>query len=390
MEWRKWNTIPPAMKALQEGVNPRGRKLGETLVTKMLTQHGDFVEKSDILDLHAVDDVGVGATKELGSASAQTQDLLIRNELLKGTNAMIADEVDENGDATEVAVRWKLKGKAYLTGDMVAQAVTKMETDLVPQIEGRYYVCLIHPYNKYDIRKDPDWTNAHQYAAVEEIFNGEIGELHGARFIVTTNCKVWAPKPLLSESQRYLTVAAYSATAADTATEGTATKYRITVSETLDAETGKKLVGRSVLLETSGDNVELLYIAGTKAASKYLYLEEAPVNTPAQGDYLNPGEGGKEIHTDGQQNAVFACTFLGEDAYGLVDPDGAGLEMIYHDKRIAGGPLELKSTIGYKFEEATAILYQERILRLECLSKYSKTAKDALDKFEDEEYEQYA
>lgn len=137
MEWRKWDTLPPAMRALQEGVAPHGRRLGETYVRKTITQHGDFVRKSDVLDLHFVDDVGLAATEELGSAAAQTQDLLIRNELLTGTNVMVADEVTGSG-VTANTLRWKLKGRAYLTSDMVAQCVTKLEADKVPELDGRY------------------------------------------------------------------------------------------------------------------------------------------------------------------------------------------------------------------------------------------------------------
>ncbi len=384
MEWRKWDTLPPAMRALQEGVTPHGRKLGETYVRKTITQHGDYVRKSDVLDLHFVDDVGLGATEELGSAAAQTQDLLIRNELLTGTNVMVADEMTAEG-AVPNTLRWKLKGNAFLTSDMVAQAVTKMEADKVPEMDGRYYVCIIHPYCAYDIRRDEDWVKAHEYAAVEEIFNGEIGELHNCRFIKTTNAKVWAPKPLYTDAQRYLTVAGYSASSSDTATNGVATKYAVTVSENVKSG----LVGRYALVEQSGENKERVQIVGVNTGSKILFLSDAPAVTPAQGNYLNPGEGGQELHGDGKQNAAFACTFLGKDAYGIVDPDGAGLEMIYHDKRIAGGALEQSSTIGYKFEEATAILYQERILRLECLSKYSATAQDVLDQYEEGFDEQY-
>lgn len=385
VEWRKWKTLPPAIKPLNEGVNPNGRKMGEISITKTVMQHGDYVEKTDVLDLHALDNVGLAATEELGAAAAQTQDLLIRNEIICGTNVLCADTVAGDGTVTENNIRWAMTGKAYLTGDVVAQAVTKMEVDKVPQIDGRYYVAVIHPYCKYDIRKDDDWVHAHEYAAVEEIFNGEIGELHGCRFVVTTNAKVWAPKPLNGTTARYLSVTAYANNASTTATAGTATAYRITVSETpADA-----LVGRYVLLEHSGANTEQMQIVGINATNKYLYLKAAPTNSPANGDYLNPGEGGKELHGDGKQNAVFACMFLGKDAYGIIDPDGAGLEMIYHDKRIAGGALELKSTIGYKFETATAILYQERMMRVECLSKYSGTAKDVLDEWTEEELTQY-
>jgi len=391
VEWRKWKTLPPAMKALVEGVNPKGRKMGEIAITKTISQHGDYVEKTDVLDLHYYDNVGQAITEELGSAAAQTMDLLIRNELLTGTNVMVADTIGAGGAVTENSVRWKLAGEAFLTPDMVAQVATKLEADKAPMLDGRYYVGVIHPYAKYDLRKSEYWTEVHEYAAVEEIFNGEIGELHGIRFMTTTNAPIFAPKTLFSDAQRYLTVASYSGSASDSsATAGVSTAYCITVSETLTEDIGKALVGRCMLLEQSGANKELMEIAGVSYASKKIYLAKAPTNTPAQGNYLNPGEGGDEIHSTGKQVAVFASLFFGKDAFGIIDPDGAGLEFIYHDKRVAGGPLELKSTAGYKFEFAAKILYEERLVRLEHLSKYSGTAQDVLDSYEDGYDEQYA
>lgn len=44
-------------------------------------------------------------------------------------------------------------------------------------IEFRY------PSVAYDLRSSKDWIEVHKYAATSEIFNGEIGELHGCRFI---------------------------------------------------------------------------------------------------------------------------------------------------------------------------------------------------------------
>lgn len=394
VEWRKWKTLPPAMKALVEGVNPKGRKMGETAITKTISQHGDYVEKSDVVDLHIYDNIMQAITEELGSAAAQTQDLLIRNELLTGTNVLIADSVSSEGTVYTNNVRWELDDasnlKSYLTPDMVAQIETQMEANKVPTYEGRYYVAVIHPYAKYDLRNSSYWTEVHQYAAVEEIFNGEIGEMHGVRFLTTTNAPIVAPKTLYSDSQRFLTVAAYSGSATDaSATSGVSTAYRITVDETISADLGAALVGRCILLEQSGANKELCEIAGVTGASKYLYLKKAPTNTPTDGDYLNPGEGGNEIHTTGRQVAVFQSLFFGKDAFGIIDPDGAGLEFIYHDKRIAGGNLELKSSYGYKFEFAAKILYEERLLRLEHLSKYSGVAVDVLDTYEDGFDEQY-
>jgi hypothetical protein len=47
--------------------------------------------------------------------------------------------------------------------------------------------------------------------------------------------------------------------------------------------------------------------------------------------------------------------------------------MIIKDASQIGGPLNQFSTVGYKFESATKILYQERMVRVESCSAYSLT-----------------
>jgi N4-gp56 family major capsid protein len=44
-------------------------------------------------------------------------------------------------------------------------------------------VAVIHPSVTEDLRNDPAWIDAHKYMAAEEIFNGEIGRMHGVRFV---------------------------------------------------------------------------------------------------------------------------------------------------------------------------------------------------------------
>lgn len=70
-------------------------------------------------------------------------------------------------------------------------------------------------------------------------------------------------------------------------------------------------------------------------------------------------------------NAVYLTMFFGKDAFGLIDLEGAGQEMIIHDKSEIGGPIDQYSTIGFKFQHGGAILYQERMLRVESNSSYS-------------------
>lgn len=71
-------------------------------------------------------------------------------------------------------------------------------------------------------------------------------------------------------------------------------------------------------------------------------------------------------------DAVYLTQFFGKDAFGIIDLEGAGQEMIIHDKSEIGGPIDQYSTIGYKFMHGGAILYQERMLRVESNSSFSK------------------
>ncbi|MGM9641367.1 MAG: N4-gp56 family major capsid protein [Faecousia sp.] len=80
------------------------------------------------------------------------------------------------------------------------------------------------------------------------------------------------------------------------------------------------------------------------------------------------------IIAGGSGNAmVYATLFFGKNAFGVVDPEGMNLELIVKDKSQVGGPLNQFSTVGYKFEAATKILYQERMVRVESGSSYSAT-----------------
>ena len=75
----------------------------------------------------------------------------------------------------------------------------------------------------------------------------------------------------------------------------------------------------------------------------------------------------------GQTYATYKTLFFGKDAFGIVDPEGAGMETIVKDKRQAGGPLNQFSTVGAKFEMAAKILYQERMVAVWSGSPWSST-----------------
>ena len=187
VEWRQWNTFEKASQ-LAEGVIPTGQKFGMSSKTATIEQYGTYAAISDRLEMHAYDDIILGATEEMGASAAETQEMLIRDALLTNTNVMYCDGVDlatGNKLATPIScgeMSFNEFAVYALTPEMVSRAVTKLRKDRVPTIDGKY-VAVIHPSVAFDLRNSAEWIEAHKSCAVKELFNGEIGELHGCRFI---------------------------------------------------------------------------------------------------------------------------------------------------------------------------------------------------------------
>ena len=354
VEWRKWDELPQA-SVLTEGVIPSGTKLGQTVLTDSIAQYGMYVPISDILDLHHVDNVLLGATEELGASAGETIDTLVRNDILAGTNVLYADTVS-GGSVTPVNSRAGLRNdNNRLTSDVVNQAYTILRKMKAPLISGKY-VAVIHPSVAYDLRQDAGWLDAHKYASPEEIYNGEIGELHNVRFVVSTNA------PVLRSGVDNLSMSAYITNdSGSTASYGTASGYKATV--VLAATAAEGWVGKNVTVVASGT----VYTGKVKGASANTLWFEADVHGGSGA--VVAMEGG---NADG--GAIYPCIILGKDAYGTIDVSGGNMAMIVKSAEQAGGPLNQFSTAGYKFETNGAkILYQNRILRVEVCSRYSSS-----------------
>ena len=188
VEWRKWNTFAKASK-LQEGVIPTGQKFGQSSKTGSIGQYGTYTAVSDTLELRGYDNTILGATEEMGASAAETQETLIRDALLTNTNVLYCDNVnieDEKKTGATPTMPSEMEASdttmSMLTARMVNKAATKMKKDKVPTINGKYYA-VINPSVSEDLRNCKGWIEVHKYSATSEVFNGEIGELHGVRFI---------------------------------------------------------------------------------------------------------------------------------------------------------------------------------------------------------------
>ena len=186
IEFRKFAALPKALTPLTEGVTPDGKKLSATAIEAEVSQYGDYVTLSDVLDLTAIDPVVVEATKAVGRQAGLTLDTITRNILQSGTNVMYCPKAD----GTAVTSRTALDDTCKLTVDMVNRAVAFLKKNNAPKINGDY-IAIIHPLVAYDLMSDERWIDAHKYAQPENIYNGELGKVGGVRFIESSEAKVY-------------------------------------------------------------------------------------------------------------------------------------------------------------------------------------------------------
>ena len=190
IEFRKFAPLAKATTPLTEGVTPDGKSLSVSTITAEVAQYGDFVTQTDVLELTSLDNTILEATKLLGRQAGATLDTIVRNVLQSGTNVTYCPKIAADGTETAVTSRSALDDSCQLTVKVIQQVVAKLRAQNAPTIGGKY-VAIIHPYVAYDIMRDKEWIEAHKYTNATPLYEGEIGEIAGVRFVQTTEAKIY-------------------------------------------------------------------------------------------------------------------------------------------------------------------------------------------------------
>lgn len=335
IEFRQYDPLPEQTTPLTEGVTPDGQSLTVKTITSEVKQYGGYVTLSDMLMMTAIDNNLVQATKLIASQAGRTLDTITREIINAGTVVQFSQgQVDSRDELYYTSE----DDNCNLTVDAIKRAVRFLETQDAPQING-YYVGIIHPYSKYDLMKDPDWKTPHEYVDTENVYQNEIGELYGVRFVQSSRAKVFAGADLASDS-RTLTV------------NGSGVSATKTVPFDGGTVEASALVGRMVNIGGTVTKV---------TANTTSQLTVADNVTAADNTVIYPGEGGK----DGAD--VYSTLVLGDDAYGVTEITGGGLQHIVKQLGSAGSgdPLNQRATVGWKATKTAEILVQQYMVRIE-------------------------
>ena len=335
IEFRQYDPLPEQTTPLTEGVTPDGQSITVKSVTSEVKQYGGFVTLSDFLLMTAIDNNLVQATKLIASQAGRTLDTITREVINSGTVVQFADGKVDSRDELYYTDK---SDNCNLNVDAVKLAVRTLETQDAPKIDG-YYGGIIHPFCKYDLMKDPEWKNPHEYVDTENIYQNEIGELYGVRFVQSSRAKVFRGEDLASDSRTLLV-------------NGSGVSATQTVPFDGGTVKDSELIGRKVNIGGTVTKV---------TANTTSQLTVADNVTASDNAVIYPGEGGK----DGA--AVYSTLIVADDAYGVTEVTGGGLKHIV--KQLGSGgtgdPLDQRATVGWKATKTAEILVQQYMVRIE-------------------------
>lgn len=247
--------------------------------------------------------------------------------------------------------------KALIEGEFKDEYNASVQSIVTKRLRGSEEAAKkykLHPYVAYDLMRDSEWIDAHKYAQPENLYEGEIGEIAGVRFVQTTEAKIYCGADLAGDSR--------------TLSVNNASGYTGSVSAVkFDGGTVAEnaLAGRYILL----NGVRAKVTANT---ADTLTIEAADFGTVADNSVIYPGEGG----ADGL--AVFGTLILGDGAYGVTEVTGGGLEIIVKQRGSSGAadPLDQRSSVGWKAIKTAEMLIENYLVRIESVSaRFSESAK---------------
>lgn len=187
IKFRRYNALPTTPTALTEGVTPAGQTLAVTDVTATLTQYGDKVTITDVVEDTHEDPVLQESLTLIGEQSAQMIEKVRFGVIKAGTNVLWTNGTQTNQVNTALDLTTLRRAVRQLKRQN-ARAITKVVRSTpayaTQNIEPAF-VALVHPDGESTIRSLAGFVPASAYGALSP-WENELGAVEGVRFVTST------------------------------------------------------------------------------------------------------------------------------------------------------------------------------------------------------------
>lgn len=197
IKFRRYSNLSSATTALTEGVTPSGSQLSTTEVTATVSQYGDYVTITDVVDYESADPVLMETAEILGDQAGDTLDQLARDILVAGTNVTYVGQsaradITSSDKITTTVIRQQVR----TLKNNKARRITKMinpTTGVATEPVNQAYIGIIHPNTTYDLKVESNggFLSVEKYGSQMTVMEGEVGKVDEVRFVESPNAKVF-------------------------------------------------------------------------------------------------------------------------------------------------------------------------------------------------------
>lgn len=186
IQFRKFAALSTNTTPITEGATPPAKTLSISTVTTNLNQLADWIKMTDVAVDASIDDIMQEADRLLGESAGQSLHLLLI-AVLEAATTNATYPVGATGVNDLVATD-------VLNSAIIKRAFRDLEINNVPKFDDKYYVMAVHPSQVHDLKGDTQWRNVSEYnggsanggADAPSVLSGELGQIHGVRFVVST------------------------------------------------------------------------------------------------------------------------------------------------------------------------------------------------------------
>jgi N4-gp56 family major capsid protein len=163
--------------ALSEGANPAVVLMSGVNVSCTLAEYGNSAKISKFLTLTGIDTNNAENIDVMGQSMGETINRLAGNALSAGFTAAFAN--------SKKASSIKTSDTLDLTD--VRTIVQNLETNQAQKYSDGYFLGKVSPTAKSGLMADSTWLAVKEYSTPSDLYQGEIGEVHGVRFLLNTS-----------------------------------------------------------------------------------------------------------------------------------------------------------------------------------------------------------
>ena len=181
--------------AINESTDVASVAVSDSQVTVTLAEYGNVAQSSAKLrgtSYIEVDPVILGLIAYNAGVSVDT---IARDVLKGGSNVRYAAATTTPAGRTSIEPEDHLGATTVSGASLIRRSVAELRGANVKPWTGNKYVGVIHPDASYDLRGATGtsaWRDPHTYSDPAGIYNGEIGDFEGVRFIESPRAPVWA------------------------------------------------------------------------------------------------------------------------------------------------------------------------------------------------------